>query len=485
MRSRNVRYLPLAFLVLMALACNAIRGPEPTTAPEEGEVSATPPLPTQTEEASATQAAPSETPPPPATEEAGPTEPGDDGCTLDAGWVADVTVPDDAEFDPDEDFVKTWRIRNKGTCEWEAGTEAVFVSGDQLDAPDSVPVGTVAPGSTTDISVNMTAPSEPGTYRGNWQLQAPDDTRFGSVFYVRIVVPGEPTETPTEEATEEPTGEADLIISDLSVDTDDPRQGVPMNIVAILRNRGDATAEDVRWAWRVCVHEGCEFTEAPGNFTLEPGERVTAEMEYTFGGYATYTTEAWVDPDEVVEESDEENNTRRLEISVRANPETSETLHPVPSRSGSLSSAGRDGTIKAGIAPAGNGIRAYVDFDLAELDELNEESQIGSAMLDVSDFSGDCFEFLHPLRIQQVTYGAELDYPDDYEGAGSPTFARASSAVGISSPIDITDFLQDFVESKGAGHVQIRMYYDGDDAGSSFACMTEWTDPTLTVVYRP
>jgi hypothetical protein len=84
-----------------------------------------------------------------------------------------------------------------------------------------------------------------------------------------------------------------------------------------------------------------------------------------------------------------------------------------------------------------------------------------------------------------VTYGGQLDYPDDYEGAGSPTFASASSVAGISSPIDMTDFLQDFVESKGAGHVQIRMYYDGDDAGSSYACMTEWTDPTLLVVYRP
>ena len=40
-------------------------------------------------------------------------------------------------------------------------------------------------------------------------------------------------------------------------------------------------------------------------------------MEYTFGGYANYTTEAWVDSRETVTESDETNNTNQLPISVR------------------------------------------------------------------------------------------------------------------------------------------------------------------------
>lgn len=483
MRSREIRYVALIVLVLMALACNAIDRSQPTPTPQETESSPIPAEPSETETSAAASPAPM------TTDEAQATEPVDGGCTMDAGWVADVTVPDDTEFEPGEAFVKTWRIRNSGTCDWETGTEAVFISGDQLGAPESVAVGAVAPDSETDISVEMEAASEPGTYRSNWQLQAPDGTRFGSVFYVQIVVPGEATEEPTEEPTETPTGEPegdpDLTIVELEVDTDDPRQGIPLTIVATLRNDGDATAADVRWAWRVCVHEGCEFTEAPDTYTLAAGEEVTAEMEYTFSGFANYTTEAWVDSREEVEESDEENNTRQLTISVRSNPETSETLQPVPARSGSLSSAGRNQTIQAGIAPAGNGIRAYVDFDLAQLDDLSEESQVSSARLDVSNFEGDCFEFLHPLRVQQVTYGDQLDYPADYEGAGSPTLATASEAVGISSPIDATDFLQDFVESEGAGHIQIRMYYDGDDAGSSYACMTEWTDPTLLVVYRP
>lgn len=486
MRSRRLRYLPLALVVLMALACSALGRGQPTPTPEEMGTTPTAPLEAGTEPP-ATETSSSSPSPTSSAEDLDETPtPESDECTLDAGWVADVTVPDDTEFEPDEAFVKTWRIRNKGTCDWESGTEAVFISGDQMGAPDSVAVGTLDAGSTVDISVDMEAPSEPGTYRSNWQMQGPDDTRFGSVFYVRIVVPEPtPTEEPTETPTEEPEGSADLVVAELSVDTDDPRQGIPMTIVATLRNQGDAPAEDVRWAWRVCIHEGCEFTDAPGTFTLDPGEEVTAELPYTFSGFANYTTEAWVDPDDVVEESDEDNNTRQLEISVRANPETSETLSVVASRSGSLSSGGRSTTIQAGIAPAGNGIRAYIDFDLAQLDGLSEESVITSARLDVSDFSGDCFEFLHPLRIQEVSYGTQLDYPADYEAEGSHTFASASSTAGISSPIGIADYLQDFVASNGAAHLQIRMHYDGDDAGSSFACLTEWTNPTLVVVYRP
>jgi hypothetical protein len=71
----------------------------------------------------------------------------------------------------------------------------VFVSGDQMGGPAEVPVGPVAPGSGTTISVNLTAPSTPGTYKGNWQLQSPNDASFGSVIYVQIVVPAAPAPT--------------------------------------------------------------------------------------------------------------------------------------------------------------------------------------------------------------------------------------------------------------------------------------------------
>ncbi len=116
-------------------------------------------------------------------------------CLPDARWVADVTVPDNTVFAPGTPFVKTWRVRNSGTCTWEPGTRLVFVSGDPLGGPPAVDVPALAPGAQTDVSVSLVAPSAPGTYRTNYQFQAPDGTRFGSIIWVQIVVPGTPTAT--------------------------------------------------------------------------------------------------------------------------------------------------------------------------------------------------------------------------------------------------------------------------------------------------
>jgi hypothetical protein len=58
-----------------------------------------------------------------------------------------------------------------------------------------VPLETaVAPGQTEDVSITLTAPTEPGTYRSNWQLSDAAGTVFGingvaaDAFWVQIVV---------------------------------------------------------------------------------------------------------------------------------------------------------------------------------------------------------------------------------------------------------------------------------------------------------
>jgi TolB protein len=124
---------------------------------------------------------------------------GPGGCTLNASYVADVTIPDDTELAPGTAFVKTWRIRNSGTCDWGSGFTLAFVSGDHMGGPSSVAVPATVAGSTADVSVNLTAPSAPGTYRGNWRVRSDEGVAFGSTIYVRIVVPAptpEPTDTP-------------------------------------------------------------------------------------------------------------------------------------------------------------------------------------------------------------------------------------------------------------------------------------------------
>lgn len=77
-----------------------------------------------------------------------------------ARFVQDVNMGDRAgnTLAPGERFTKTWRMRNEGSAAWGETTVLAFVGGDQLSAPDSVSVPSVAAGEEVDISVNMVAP---------------------------------------------------------------------------------------------------------------------------------------------------------------------------------------------------------------------------------------------------------------------------------------------------------------------------------------
>lgn len=98
-----------------------------------------------------------------------------------ARFVADVTIPDGSVFLPGADFVKTWRIRNAGSCTWTTGYDIVFQYGDRMSAPRAIPLpGRVAPNETVDISVELTAPDEPGSYRGYWAMRNQQGVMFAA-----------------------------------------------------------------------------------------------------------------------------------------------------------------------------------------------------------------------------------------------------------------------------------------------------------------
>lgn len=95
-------------------------------------------------------------------------------------FIEDVTVPDNMVLLPDVDFVKTWRIKNTGTCTWTPNYELVYVDGSLMGSSREVSLPDfVLPGETVDISVELTAPFDEGTYRGNWALRNEEGTQFG------------------------------------------------------------------------------------------------------------------------------------------------------------------------------------------------------------------------------------------------------------------------------------------------------------------
>ena len=134
-----------------------------------------------------------------------------------AGNPIDITIPDDSLINPGQSFIKTWKLVNAGTCTWTKSYSVSFFYGDRMGAPENVPLPeSVRPAQSVEISVDMEAPIEPGTYQGNWKLADPDGILFGigpngdSPFWVRIMVAESPTTTPnvssTPTATSSPTG---------------------------------------------------------------------------------------------------------------------------------------------------------------------------------------------------------------------------------------------------------------------------------------
>ena len=116
----------------------------------------------------------------------------------------DVTIPDDTIMAPGNTFTKIWRIKNAGACTWTTAYSVAFFSGEQMSAAANVSLSkSVSPGQVIDLAVEMTAPTETGTYQGNWKLRNAEQKLFGigpngnSAFWVRIQVVSTPTPTPT------------------------------------------------------------------------------------------------------------------------------------------------------------------------------------------------------------------------------------------------------------------------------------------------
>ncbi len=125
--------------------------------------------------------------PTPMTEQTAATTPSGE-CGYDGSFYEDVTIPDGTPIEAGASFEKVWRLINDGCLEWGSGTRLVFSGGDQMGGPDSVPVRLTPPNNLVDVGVPLMAPAEPGTYKGYWQLQAPDGSRFGPRVFVEIVV---------------------------------------------------------------------------------------------------------------------------------------------------------------------------------------------------------------------------------------------------------------------------------------------------------
>jgi hypothetical protein len=126
-------------------------------------------------------------------------------------WVADLTLDDKnmtapPVFQPGQQFSKSWRLRNAGTCDWSPDFSLTYRSGNVPEAQmggRSFKIGkAVAPGQTIDLTANLVAPQAPGVYQGFWQMANAAGRPLGERVWVGIRVPAPapvappPTQTP-------------------------------------------------------------------------------------------------------------------------------------------------------------------------------------------------------------------------------------------------------------------------------------------------
>ncbi len=108
--------------------------------------------------------------------------------------LQDETVVDGKIFKPGEQFTKTWYITNTSNCVWDTSYKIVFWDGNILGGGYVYNLPQVTgPGQTVPVSLVLTTPTSPGTYRSEWKLQTPDNINFGvgvyqAAFYTEIVV---------------------------------------------------------------------------------------------------------------------------------------------------------------------------------------------------------------------------------------------------------------------------------------------------------
>ena len=111
-----------------------------------------------------------------------------DSLTFNPATV-DVNVPDNTPMTPGQDFIKTWKVKNNGACEWGPGYVLAYAGyEDQMSGQFVALTDVVLPGEEVDVSVQFKAPSDAGTYLSAWQMRNPAGITFEEIIFVKILV---------------------------------------------------------------------------------------------------------------------------------------------------------------------------------------------------------------------------------------------------------------------------------------------------------
>lgn len=134
------------------------------------------------------------------------------------------------------------------------------------------------------------------------------------------VAPAVEEEPPPEEEEEPPPPapepKPDLVAADMQVAPNPAIKGVPLSVQVRVTNQGDAPSGNfsVQW-WTSWAVVGCNWSVP----SLAPGASKNLSCSYTYQGWSTYAIKEDVDPGNLVDESNEGNNTLEQQLQVKPN----------------------------------------------------------------------------------------------------------------------------------------------------------------------
>ncbi|MGE5249036.1 MAG: NBR1-Ig-like domain-containing protein [Bacteroidota bacterium] len=111
-----------------------------------------------------------------------------DSLTFNSATV-DVNIPDGSQMTAGQEFVKTWKVRNDGSCVWGDGYGLIYAGyADRMSGQPEPLTGLVEIGQEVEVSVSFKAPAKAGEYLSAWQMANARGIPFGKALYVKILV---------------------------------------------------------------------------------------------------------------------------------------------------------------------------------------------------------------------------------------------------------------------------------------------------------
>jgi hypothetical protein len=127
--------------------------------------------------------------PPAATETATPSPSPTAPLCDNSAFISDASVTDHTQMAAGQPFIKSWKVKNTGTCAWGIGYQIRWSHGEKMGGQSTALTAAVQPGAEVEISINLKAPDKTGSYGGYWRLFNNNGYAFGEVFSVIISVP--------------------------------------------------------------------------------------------------------------------------------------------------------------------------------------------------------------------------------------------------------------------------------------------------------